>query len=229
MARATWYHYVRLLGLNKTRKIYRPKRKRTSFSSNHPNHTWHMDVSYFKTKDNVQFYIYTVIDNFSRKILAYDVCRQLSGKVRLNSLRRAIKNEFDVSLVPKPKLGLIVDGGSENNNKTIESFIQASHVSIDKKIALKDVTFSNSIVEGNFRIMKQSYFKKRIIFSNTIVREMDFFVQDYNDHRPHYIHEIYTPSEIHLRPGLKNVKPRAKDTLYRRIATNTKRNCIKHC
>lgn len=229
MARATWYHYGRLLGLTQKRKTYKAKRKKISFQADVPNQTWHMDVSYFKTIDNIQFYVYTVLDNFSRKIVAYDVTRELSGRVRMESLKRAIEQEFDITITPKPQVELIVDGGSENNNHTIESFIKSSHVSIDKKVALKDVTFSNSVVEGNFRIMKQSYFRRRTILSDTIEKEMDYFVDDYNNHRPHYVHEIYTPDEIHNNPDLKNVRPRIKGALKDRIASNQNRKCIKNC
>jgi len=150
-----------------------------------------MDVSYFKSLDNIQLYVYTVLDNFSRKIVAYDVTREHSGRVRMNSLKRAIDKQFGVDL--------------------------------------KDVTFSNSIVEGNFLIMKQSYFRKRTILSNTISKVMDFFVEDYNSHRPHFAHEIYTPSEIHLKPELKNVRPGLKSALKDRIASNQNRKCIKPC
>jgi len=229
MSRATWYQYARLLGLSKKRKTYKAKRKKVSLRVHRPNHTWHMDVSYFKTLDNVQYYVYTVIDNFSRKILAYDVTRELSGLVRVGSLRRAILSEFGVHLSSKPTLDLIVDGGSENNNQTIESFIRDSHVSIDKKVALKDVTFSNSVVEGNFRIMKQSYFRKRSILSSTIEKEMEFFVRDYNTMRPHYEHKIYTPCEIHDNPKLKDVRPTIASARKDRIASNKKRSCIKKC
>lgn len=228
MSRATWYQNARLLGLTQKRKVYKAKRKKISFRADRPNQTWHMDVSYYKTMDNIQFYVYTVLDNFSRKILAYDVTRELSGRVRLESLKRAIHQQFGVDLY-NPSVELIVDGGSENNNVTIADFINASHVAIDKKIALKDVTFSNSVVEGNFRIMKQSYFRRRTIISDTIGKEMDFLVKDYNNHRPHYTHEIYTPSEIHAKPELKNVRPRLKSALKDRIVSNQNRNCIKKC
>jgi hypothetical protein len=77
--------------------------------------------------------------------------------------------------------------------------------------------------------MKQSYFRKRTILSSTMVKEMDFFVKDYNELRPHYEHEIYTPDEIHLNPELKNVRPRIKGALKDRIVSNKKRKCIKNC
>lgn len=68
-----------------------------------------MDVTYYKTIDNIQYYIYTIVDNFSRKIIAYDVSRKLSTNIRLESLKRAIKNEFKIT-IDNPNIDLIVDG-----------------------------------------------------------------------------------------------------------------------
>ena len=67
-------------------------------------------LQYYKTIDNIQYYIYTIVGNFSRKIITYDVSRKLSANIRLESLKRAIKNEFNVS-VGKSNVDLIVDGG----------------------------------------------------------------------------------------------------------------------
>ena len=117
-----------------------------------------MDVTYYKTINNIEYYIYTIVDNFSRKIIAYDVSKKLSANIRLESLKRAIKKEFDIS-VGKSNVDLILDGGSENNNHTIHEFIKNQQVNITKKIALKDVRFSNSIIEGTYRILKSKYCK----------------------------------------------------------------------
>uniref|UniRef100_UPI003F6CBF8F integrase catalytic domain-containing protein n=1 Tax=Polaribacter sp. TaxID=1920175 RepID=UPI003F6CBF8F len=154
------------------------QRKRISTRANIHNEIWHMDVTYYKTIDNIQYYIYTIVDNFSRKIIAYDVSKKLSASIRLESLKRAIKNEFDIS-VGKSNVDLIVDGGSENNNQTIHEFIKNQQVQITKKIALKDVKFSNSIIEGTYRILKSKYFQDRPILSTSINQEVDFFVNDY--------------------------------------------------
>lgn len=62
---------------------------------------------------------------------------------------------------------LIVDGGSENNNHTIHEFIKNQQVQITKKIALKDVNFSNSIIEGTYRILKSKYFQDRLMLSTS--------------------------------------------------------------
>ena len=103
--------------------------------------------------------------------------------------------------VGKTNVDLIVDEGSENNNHTIHEFIRNQRVKINKKIALKDVRFSNSIIEGTYRILKSKYFQDRPILSISVNQEVDFFGNDYNNVRPHTEHKIYTPNEIFRTPS----------------------------
>ncbi len=228
MARATWYRYTKHLGLNSIRKVYRKKRKRKSTRAESVNEIWHMDVTYYKTIDNIQYYIYTIVDNFSRKIIAHHVSQKLSAKIRLESLKHAIKNEFNIA-IENPSVDLIVDGGSENNNHTVHEFIQNQQVKINKKVALKDVAFSNSIAEGTYRILKSKYFQDRPILSSTLAQEVDFFVHDYNNVRPHYEHKIYTPNEIHRNQRLKNIKPKLENAFQNRLKANRVTSCVKKC
>lgn len=205
MAESTWYKYAKELGFSAKRKLPKKPRKKGSFNASCPNETWHADISQYKTFDNVIFYIYTVVDNFSRKIISWDISAEKSAKIRTQTIKRAVENEFDVYL-ENQKVDLIVDGGSENNNKTIHQFIQGCQVKIDKKIALKDVTFSNSIVEGPYKIMKSYYFRSKQILSTTIYQELAFFIANYNNEKPCDKHKIYTPNEVHQNPELASVK-----------------------
>lgn len=145
-AESTWYRYARKLGYSEIRKPQKKPIKKGSFNTSRPNETWHMDIFQYKTLDNVTFYIYTVVDNFSRKILAWDISTKKCAKIRTETVEQAIKNEFSVDL-KNQNLELIIVGGSENNYKMIAEFIKNCHFNINKKIALKDLTFSNSIVE----------------------------------------------------------------------------------
>jgi transposase InsO family protein len=235
MSRTTWYHYARMLKLNVIRKTYKAKRKEVSVRATQPNEIWHMDVSQYVTVDNVKFYIYTVVDNFSRKIIAYDYSKKLSATIRVQSLRRATEEQFEVSLNENDgvkeinekhtKLNLIVDGGSENNNKTVHDFIKNAHIDIDKKIALKDVTYSNNMVENPFKTMKSKYFRGKEIFENTFAQELHHFVQDFNSERPHYAHELYTPNEVHLNPEIKGTRPDLAEARQKRLEANRNYCC----
>jgi len=124
---------------------------------------------------------------------------------------------------------LIVDGGKENNNHTIHEFIKNQQVQITKKIALKDVRFSNSNIEGTYRILKSKYFQDKPILSTSIKEEVDFFVNDYNNVRPHYEHKIYTPNEIFKTPSLKQVKPILEKSYKSRLKANQLTSCEKIC
>lgn len=142
----------------------------------------------------------------------------------MQTVKNAIKNEFNVSL-DKQSLDLIVDDGTENNNKTIGDFIKSCYVNINKKIALKDVTFSNAIVEGPYKIMKSYYFRSKEISSATIKDELDYFIDDYNNHRPCYKHRIYTPNEVHQNPELANVKIVLERSNQKRLEANRNYCC----
>jgi len=54
-----------------------------------PNQYWHADITIFKTLDNVKQYIYLVVDNYSRKILSWDMADRVSGEIRVQTLREA--------------------------------------------------------------------------------------------------------------------------------------------
>ena len=164
-----------------------------------------MDVSIYKTLDDVKYYIYSIVDNFSRKILAFDYSTELSAKTRIKSLKSAIS-----SLDLKQDIALIVDGGSENNNKTIADFIKDCQVNLDKKIALKDVLYSNSMIESSFRMLK-SYYLKTGIYSEDFPNELEKALEDINYKRPHYAHLIYTPAEVYQNPELKHIFPKLQE------------------
>lgn len=231
MSLTTFYRYCRKLGVTEKRKLPKKPRKKKSVRASRPNETWHMDVSYFKTTDNIQYYIYAVIDNFSRKIVSYTLFKKLGGAIATQTLRKAVEMEFNTKIGNK-NLELVVDGGSENNNETIADFISEAarldykhHLNIDKKVALKDIIFSNSVIEGMFRTLKRSYFRQLKISSENIDKELRKFVNDYNYHKPHNQHKIYTPNEIHLDPKLKEAKIVLQSANKDRINNNKKHCC----
>lgn len=167
-------------------------------------------------------------DKFTKKIpnsTSYYWKYEVSEKYIGYEFSKSIQDSLDDTKIFLDHLELIVDGGSENNNKTITEFIKNCHVNINKKIALKDVTFSNSIVEGPYKIMKTYYFRTKEILSTTIYEELKFFVEDYNKNRPCCKHKIYTPNEVHQNPELANVKLILQKSNQQRLEENRNYCC----
>ena len=229
MSIQSWYHYAKLLGLGQNRKKFYKKRKRISVRAEKPNEIWHMDVTRFKTSDGNWAYIYTLMDNFSRRILSWNVNHTLSGKIRLESLKNAIVEQFGNKNMETDNIDLIVDGGTENNNINIHEFIKNCKVGIYKKVALKDVSFSNSMIEGNNRILKQTYLKDKTLNFEELENYLDHAIDEYNNIKPHYFHKIYTPTEIYNQPELKNTKLYFEKLNKERIANNKNYSCGKVC
>ncbi len=228
MCRSTWYLYCKLLHLHRTRKKYKVVKKRISVRADYPNQIWHMDVSIYKTFDNIKYYVYTVVDNFSRKILAYDYSTELSADIRIKSLKSAVNLVSSENQAEIPNIDLIVDGGSENNNQKVSEFIKDCQINIHKKIALKDVLYSNSMIESTFRMLK-SYYLKQGISSLDFPDELKKGIEDINYKRPHYAHLIYTPDEVYKNPELKNSFLQLQELKDQRIQENQNFGCDNSC
>jgi len=135
-------------------------------------------VSVFKIA-GIKYYIYLLSDNFSRNILSWKVSEKLSASIRVQTIREAYaiasENSSDLNV------DLIVDGGSENNNEAMNSFIEEDQINIHKLIALRDIDFSNSLIEAHFSIIKYRYlYQMNIENKNQLIKAMEFLVHDFN-------------------------------------------------
>lgn len=222
MARSTWYRHCEREGISEKRKPEKKKRKRKSIVASAPNEVLHMDVTQYVTSDNVKFYVYSVLDNFSRKVLSWSVSRELSAKTRLVTLKEVLKNVLKLEVTD---LELIADGGSENDNFRIRNFIRHAGIKIQLKIAQKDIVHSNSMIEGSFKTLKAFLRKYGEIHSTELIKVIEFFFKDYNSVRPHYQHLIYIPDEIYEHPELADIKPELERINKERLEYNRTHCC----
>jgi transposase InsO family protein len=189
---ATICGYAKLLGFSHGLERKKPS-KRGSVEASRPNEIWHLDATVLVTDSHEKAYLQFILDNFSRKILAWRCGPSLSGLKTTELLSEAFAS---VSGVPRDRIDLIVDGGSENNNHTVSAFV--SENPIRKLVARIDVDFSNSMIEAVNKIIKYRYIFRTSIpdlanMESTIAKAID----DYND-RPHYALRGLSPNETHV-------------------------------
>lgn len=195
----TWYKYAKLMNISFKPPLCMKKRK-VGIRAYYPHQYWHADVTLFRTMDNVRAYIYLVVDNFSRAILSWRVSLKLSAETRLDTIKEAYEKHSDYTT---DDIQLIVDGGSENNNSTVDNYINTPGISILKIIAQQDIIFSNSIVEAVNKIVKyRSLFLQDIPDIHALKTHLEMFIPVYNETRPHCSLKGLTPSEVlaGLRP-----------------------------
>ncbi len=98
-------------------------------------------------------------------------------------------------------------------------------MNIHKKIALKEVHFSNSIIEGNFKMLKKFLRSRGEIHSSKTQKAVNDFVRIHNEKKPTYQHQIHTPNEVHQNPELANVKPVLQKVNQERLIANRASCC----
>lgn len=227
----TWYNYNRKHTYRLIPAKGRYKKKYVPLTAEKPNHIWHADVTIVDTLDGNRYYVYLVVDNYSRHWLNWKVHDSISGEIRTQTIKEAIQQEFGGDMGDH-SLDLIVDGGSENVNHTIKDFLDQSNINIDRKIALKDIKQSNSLVEASNKTLKYDYlFRQPIKNKHDLIRIMKKTAYDFCYVRPNLSigSHFQTPYEAHnnIFPTIESKEPRF--AIKERICANQASNCKNQC
>ena len=223
---STWYKYSRYLGIIRKKTLSRRKNHKTGIRAHMPHRIWHMDVTVFKTADNIKSYIPILMDNYSRYILGYKV--SLSLKAENTFL--LLKDAYDKYIIPKDRneITLITDGGSENINNTVLEFTGSSDNAIKQLRALVDIDFSNSMVEAYNKILKYRFlYIKAIPNFDALQKYLPKAIDEYNKIQPHHAHKLQTPKEALEGFEYPNgfMKERIKKAQKLRIAEHKNSSC----
>ncbi len=218
----TWYKYNQLFRWRKMKQRYR-KASYLPLRASQPNEYWHADVSIHQCLNGTKGYIYTIIDNATRKILAWKIANHLSGKMMKEVINMASK-KLRHNKPPK----LVVDGGSENFNHEVSDILQAKKM---KRLqASVDIKQSNSMVEAVFRQLKHQFLLKQSIHNLSQLKEkVDFFFTDANQNKPLKVLDGITPDEAYRGCAsyeeITN-KAEASKAIKQRIKQNQEQWCI---
>ncbi|MBI9067278.1 MAG: transposase [Salinivirgaceae bacterium] len=220
---ATWYKYIHILGLNRTR-IRKKKRYPTGIVATEPNQIWHADITVVKSLDGLKSYVYLLMDNFSKYIINWRVEPVVSGEIRVQT----IMDGYQQHINQNRDMQLIIDGGQENNNYKMDEYVNSNEINIQKLIALKDIPFSNSLIEAQNKLLKYRYlFKCQYQDIGELRNVLNWIVPDYNNRRPHNSLKGLTPYEAFTGKtfDIGEQVQRMKQSRKNRITQNKKRLC----
>ena len=195
-APATWYKLVRERGWRRPRTRVHPRRPKEGVRACEPDEIWHIDTTIIKLIDGTKVYLHAVIDNFSRKILAWCVaeCLEIASTVAI--LREAARGAVSAEDTPT----VVADAGVENVNAEVDGLVESGILS--RVLALKDVMFSNSMIEAWWRTLKYQWlFLNHLDSVETVRRLVAFYVGAHNTEIPHSAFRGQTPDEIYYGCG----------------------------
>lgn len=227
---SSWYKYNQKFQFRIKPKKGKYKKQYQLLQAPRPNHTWHADITIVKTLDNIKHFVYLIVDNHSKFIINWKVDTRCSGQVRTQTIKEAIEQEFGDDYSKSATVDLIVDGGVENNNQTVEEFIRESHVDIHKKVALRDIVQSNAMVEASNKILKHNYlFRKPIHNGKHLRQHLKEAIYDFCFVRPHHALEVYTPFEVQYNSRPEIDQSCVKKAVKERFMVNKLTRCSQNC
>ena len=194
MTLRTFYKYVSILKLKRTRATSRRKNHTIGIRATAPFQIMHADMTEFKTEDQKKAFIYLVQDNYSRAILAYQLSTERKASFTLENLAR-VKAKY----LPSGSISecmLITDDGSENYGE-VKQWIKASdNPKINHVIAQADIPFSNSMIEAANKQLKYRFlYHQKINDFSSLGEFLSKAILDFN-YRPHAVLNGLTPIEV---------------------------------
>ncbi len=192
----TWYRLVRVHRWRRPRGRVHPAKPKVGIRASRPNEIWHVDTTVIRLIDGTRAYLHGVIDNFSRRILAWHVTERFDPTSTVEILNAATLNVQPGDGRPD----LIVDGGPENYNPGVNDLVESGR--LRRLLALTEVIFSNSMIESWWRVLKHQWLFLNTLDSAASVRKLvEFYVDEHNTKLPHNAFRGQTPDEMYFGTG----------------------------
>ena len=139
---------------------------------------------------------HAVIDNFSRRILAWRVANTFAPVNSVTVLVQASRGATPSETTPV----VMADAGVENVNAQVDDLI-ATGV-LRRVLAFTELRFSNSMIEAWWRSLKHQWLFLHPLDSVTTVRRLvEFYVHEHNRVLPHSAFRGQTPDEMYCGTG----------------------------
>ena len=209
----TWFKLVRSRGWRRPRQRLYPEKPNIGIRAEAPNEYWHIDVTVLRLLDGTRAYLHAVIDNFSRRVLAWRLVDRLQPVTTCEILAEAAKHLDTIPTV-------VADSGIENVNTAVDALI--SQGSLRRVLAQVEVTLSNSMIEAFWRSLRHRWLYLHSLDTLAeLARLVAFYVQEHNSVMPHSAFFGQTPDEMYFRRNTNVVETFATARVVARAARIT--------
>lgn len=197
---STWYRLMRKHQWRRPRLRVYPAKPKIGIRASKANEIWHVDATQIRLLDGRRAYIHAIIDNFSRRILAWNVAENFDPSITALLLRNALKG------MPSATTTLMVDGGVENFNFAVDEVLESGL--LKRVLAQTDISFSNSMIESWWRSLKHQWLYLNALDSVATIRKLvGFYIDQHNTQLPHSAFEGQTPDEVYYGKGIDIPEP----------------------
>jgi len=205
-----WYRLIKIHQWRRPRTRIYPAKPKIGIRATKPNEIWHVDMTIIRLLDGTKLYLSGVIDNYSRRIVAWKLEKTFDASITAELLTNATTNlkELATSITAPATSPVIprvmMDNGIENFNKTMDAM--ETDGSIKRVLAQVDVRFSNSMIEAWWRQLSHNWLYLNSLDTFATVEQLiRFYVNEHNSTLPHSAFKGQTPKsnycEMYFQKG----------------------------
>lgn len=159
------------------------------YTQTKPNKVWVSDITYVYVNYK-PYYVCTVIDLFSRKVVAYNVCNEQKAELVKNTFKKAYK-------IRKPEKGLMFhsDQGCQYSSYEFTDYLK--NQGIKQSFSIPGCPYDNTVADSFFKSLKSEevyrhYYPTYDEMMRRVIEYIDFF----NNERPHQSLKYLTPNKL---------------------------------
>ena len=187
---------MRKSGWRRPRLRVHPAKPTVGLRTTRADEMWHIDTTVIRLLDGTRVYLHAVIDNFSRRILAWRVAETFAPVNSVAVLVEAGRGATPSATTPV----VLADAGIENVNAEVDALLAAGV--LRRVLAFTELKFSNSMIEAWWRSLKQQWLFLHSLDSVATVRRLvAFYVDEHNRVLPHSAFRGQTPDEMYFGTG----------------------------
>ena len=171
-----------------------------------PNELWQTDFTWFKIVHWGWYYLCTILDDYSRYVLAWQLCTGMSTEEVKETIEAAI--EFtgvgDPWVMHRPRL--LSDNGPCYVSKALKQYLEQEGIAHTRGRPYHSMTQGK--IERYHRSMKNILLLENYYSPDELIDQLDLFIQYYNNDRYHEALQNLTPADVYYG--------RSRDILSRR-------------
>lgn len=170
-----------------------------------PNQMWQTDFTYFKIVGWGWFYLSTILDDYSRYIVHWELCSSMKAEDVTRSLDEALsKTNLNAEQLPK----LLSDNGSCYISSELSEYL--GDVGMKHVRGKPNHPQTQGKIERYHRSMKNVVKLENYYFPEDLEQRLNEFVEYYNNQRYHESLQNLTPADVYFERENKILKKRNK-------------------
>jgi len=186
------------------------------------NELWQTDFTYFKVVHWGWYYLSTVIDDYSRFILAWRLCAGMSVEDVKQTLDEAIQftGIRHPTVLHRPRL--LSDNGPCYVSKALKEYLDDEGISHTRAKPYHPMTQGK--IERYHRSMKNILLLENYYSPPELEDQIGLFVEHYNHHRYHEALNNVTPADVYYGRDFQVLKKRAQ-VRRKTMLSRRRQNC----